>query len=97
MPLVESGKRKTKFRAKLIEGQFGNPGLSKNMVRCAPYGRQVIYERARPVENDIPNHPCRLTQDSGGAMLSKFARSRRGRSVNPTGRVEGKSGKATGR
>src|SRR5258708_11585452 len=56
MPVVEDCKGQTKFGAELFQAHLGFAGLCKNVIRGLPHRRQVVHERARPVEDDIPNH-----------------------------------------
>src|ERR1044071_5096043 len=56
MPIVESFEGQTKFRAKLFESQFRDASALKNVIAGPPDRRQIIHQRARPVEDDVANH-----------------------------------------
>ena len=59
--VVKDGKRQTKLGAKLFETHLGALRLHEDVVGGLPDGRQIIHQRARPIEDDIPNHGWSLT------------------------------------
>lgn len=58
----------TKLRAKLVERQLGDASHAKHVIGRPPDGRQVIHERARPIENDVPNHALTLAEEDRPAI-----------------------------
>ena len=54
--VVKVGERKLKLGPKLVERQGRGSRLFENVVGRLPDPGEVVYKRARPVENDIPNH-----------------------------------------
>jgi hypothetical protein len=66
---VKASERKAEFGSKLFESQFGDPGLAKDKVSRPPDDRQVIDQRARPVEDDVPNHVWSLRVTIADAQL----------------------------
>jgi hypothetical protein len=40
----------------LVEGQRGQAGPVQHVIRRLEHSRQVVHQRARPVEDDVPNH-----------------------------------------
>ena len=54
--LVETGERQLKLIAEFIQGERRDVGLLKNMVGRLPDPWQVIYQCARPIKDDVPNH-----------------------------------------
>ena len=54
--IVEMFERKTEFRAKRLEGNLCAPRQRENMIGRLPNSREIIDQRARPVENNIANH-----------------------------------------
>ena len=54
--LVETGKRELKLITEFIQGERRDVGLLKNMVGRLTDSRQIIYQRARPIKDDVPNH-----------------------------------------
>src|SRR5215475_7483971 len=59
--IVKAGERETEFRAKLFEAQFRSFSLNQNIIGRFPDGGQIIYQGARPIKNDIPNHTRNVT------------------------------------
>src|SRR2546429_8187883 len=53
---IKNGEWQAKLRPKLFETHFGAVGLRQHIVRRPPNCRQVVHQRARPVEDDVPNH-----------------------------------------
>src|ERR1035437_9674417 len=56
VPVVENRKRQAELGAKLFQAHLRPLGLSEDVVGRLPDGGQVIHERARPVEDNVPNH-----------------------------------------
>jgi hypothetical protein len=53
VPVIKDGKREAEFCAKLVEGHFRPAGQPQDMVGGLPDRREIIYQRSRPIKNDI--------------------------------------------
>ena len=55
-PLVETGERQLELVAEFIQRECRDAGLLEDVVGRLPDSRQIVYQRARPIEDDVPNH-----------------------------------------
>ena len=55
-PPIEPGERQLELTAEFVQRERRDTGLLEDMVGRLPDAGQVVHQRARPVENDIPNH-----------------------------------------
>lgn len=60
MAVVKVCEGEGKFRAKFLQRHFRFAGLCQDEVGRFQDGGQIIHQRARPIENDIANHPGSL-------------------------------------
>src|ERR1039458_4745899 len=77
--VIENREGQAKLGAELLQAHLRPLGLHQNVVGRLPYGGQVVHERPRPVEDNVPNHrpsvavflipatatPCRLQSGKG--------------------------------
>ena len=56
VPVVETGKRQTKLAAESVERHLRDPRLLEDVIAGLQYRRQVIYQRARPIEDYVSHH-----------------------------------------
>jgi hypothetical protein len=61
MAIVKLGEGQGKLGAKFFDRHFGFAGLRQNKIGRLEHGRQIVHERAGPIENDIADHTISLS------------------------------------
>ena len=56
VPVVEDRKWQAKLRAELLQAHLRPARLRQHVIGGLPDRRQVVHQRARPIEDDVPNH-----------------------------------------
>ncbi len=94
---IELGERQTELRAELFERHFRNAGLAEDMVGRLPHRGQVVHQRARPIQDDVPQHERILPKAAGLATpRGRFSGATRGRVFAREERGDFGDGVATG-
>jgi len=70
MAIVENCERQAKLGAELFQAHLRLPRLRQDIVRRLPDRRQIVHQRARPIEDDVPNHAASVVVFSAAATPS---------------------------
>src|SRR5208337_281031 len=65
VPLIKKREGQAKFGPEFIQGHLRLRRLREDIVGRLPHGRQIIDQRARPIKDDISNHPPSLMDIRG--------------------------------
>ena len=74
--VVEDRERQAKLGAELLQGHLRPLGLRQHVIGRLPDRGQIVHQRARPVEDDVPNHgrECSRLSRSGNPTLQSAQR-----------------------
>ena len=76
---VKAFERQAELGAELVERHFGRTRLFENGIGRPPHRRQIVHQRPRPIEYDVPNHRVSLWASWTGGNC----RQRGGQSLSP--------------
>lgn len=74
--LIKTGERKAEFRAKSLQTHGGSLGLKQDVICRIQHRRQVVHQRARPIEDDVANHEQSVARREQSATESRSKKSR---------------------